>query len=108
MQVTDKEFESDLVQFLEGTGQERLAKNVRGKHVGWCAHSRPTLQAQPADVKNPCWAQRAHLNRWMLDEWPSGHLSCHVADFIVFLTLTCPSYRKANQTACLTPNLPNP
>jgi hypothetical protein len=35
LQVTAKDFEADLVQFLEGIGEDRLAKNVRGKHVGW-------------------------------------------------------------------------
>jgi hypothetical protein len=34
-QVNAKDFEADLVQFLEGIGEDRLAKNVRGKHVGW-------------------------------------------------------------------------
>jgi hypothetical protein len=34
-QVNARDFEADLVQFLEGIGEDRLAKNVRGKHVGW-------------------------------------------------------------------------
>lgn len=35
LQVTEKEFEDDLVCFLEATGEDRLAKNVRGRHIGW-------------------------------------------------------------------------
>ena len=42
-QVDSEEFEADLVQFLEATGERRLAKNVRGKHVGWCVPQLPPL-----------------------------------------------------------------
>ena len=42
-QVGAEEFETDLVQFLEATGERRLAKNVRGKHVGWCVLQLPLL-----------------------------------------------------------------
>ena len=35
LQVNDQEFENDLVCFLEAIGEDRLAKNVRGRHIGW-------------------------------------------------------------------------
>lgn len=103
MQVTDKEFESDLVQFLEGTGQERLAKNVRGKHVGWCAHSRPTLHAQPADFKTHA-GRREHISTEGCSmNGPQGTCLAMLLTSTLFLTLTC-SIEKRIEMACLTPD----
>lgn len=43
LQADERQFEDDLVKFLEATGEERLAKNVRGRHIAWYCPSSECL-----------------------------------------------------------------